>query len=52
MTASSNGGNNGQTVTRPQTPPGQPYTPNPQRPEAYTGTRRGDTPPRATGRRR
>lgn len=35
-----------QTVTRPQTPPGQPYVPNPLRPEAYTGTRRGDTPPR------
>ncbi|QJD54027.1 hypothetical protein SEA_GALACTICA_80 [Streptomyces phage Galactica] len=34
MTASSNG----QTVTRPQTPKGQPYVPNQPRPEAYTGT--------------
>lgn len=33
-----------QTVTRPQTPPGQPYVPNPPRPEAYTGTRKGDKP--------
>lgn len=29
-----------QTVTRPQTPPGQPYKPNPQRPEAYTGSQK------------
>lgn len=35
-----------QTVTRPQTPKGQPYVPNPERPEAYTGTRRGDAPTR------
>lgn len=45
MTASSNGGKNGQTVTRPQTPPGQSYQPNPLRQETYTGTRKGDTPP-------
>lgn len=50
MTASSNG--NGQTVTRPQTPKGQPYVPNPQRPEAYTGTRKGDSQPRASRRGR
>lgn len=44
---------NGQTVTRPQTPKGQPYVPNPPRPEAYTGTRKGDTQPKVTtnGRR-
>lgn len=37
-------------VTRPQTPPGQPYTPNPPRPQVYYGTKQGDqkpgTPPR------
>lgn len=49
MAASTN--NNGQTVTRPQTPKGQVYVPNPQRPEAYTGNRKGDTPPKPrTGR--
>ncbi len=35
-----------QTVTRPQTPPGQPYTPNPQRPETYTGSRKAAPAPR------
>lgn len=39
-----------QTVTRPQTPPGQPYVPNPLRPEAYTGTRKGDTQPKVRTR--
>lgn len=32
------------TVTRPQTPPGQVYVPNPPHPEVYTGTK-------STGRR-
>ncbi len=46
--------NNGQTVTRPQTPKGQAYVPNPPRAETYTGTRRGDTQPKVqtSGRRR
>lgn len=35
-----------QTVTRPQTPPGQPYVPNPPRPEAYTGERKATPAPR------
>jgi len=41
-----------QTVTRPQTPPGQPYVPNPPRPEAYTGTRKGDAQPKVQRPRR
>lgn len=39
-----------QTVTRPQTPAGQAYTPNPERPEAYTGTRKGDSTPKVRTR--
>ncbi len=37
---------NSQTATRPQTPPGQPYTPNPQRPETYTSTVKAKPAPR------
>lgn len=46
MTAQQQNGNNSQTVTRPQTPPGQPYVPNPPRPEAYTGTTKATPAPR------
>jgi len=49
MTANSD--NNGQTITRPQTPKGQPYVPNPPRPEAYTGTRKATPAPRPKGRK-
>ena len=32
-------------VTRPQTPAGEVYVPNPPRPEVYTSVVKGDTPP-------
>lgn len=39
-----------QTVTRPQTPKGQTYVPNPPSPEGYTGTRKGDSTPKVRTR--
>lgn len=38
------------TITRPQTPPGEVYVPNPPHPEVYFGTLQGDTPPSTSNR--